>query len=150
MPDNLPELRDIHLPTEGVSMFPPAYGWYVILASFAAFILLFKLFQYLRLKSKKRYALNLLNQFPQNDIEAAAQMSLILRRICVLKYHEAAALFGDAWIKFLNDHSKKKLSPQAAVLLGDAPYISSKSNKFNAQDVAELRKFCIEWIGENL
>ena len=29
MNDNLPELRDIHLP-EGISAFPPAYGWYVI------------------------------------------------------------------------------------------------------------------------
>ena len=30
MEQNLPELRDIHLP-EGVSAFPPAYGWWVIL-----------------------------------------------------------------------------------------------------------------------
>lgn len=27
--DNLPELRDIHVP-DGVSAFPPAYGWWVV------------------------------------------------------------------------------------------------------------------------
>ena len=31
MQDNLPELRDIHLP-ESIPAFPPAYGWWVILA----------------------------------------------------------------------------------------------------------------------
>lgn len=150
MPDNLPELRDIHLPTEGVSAFPPAYGWYVILVTLIVLLLLVRLFLYLRLKSKKRYAMRLINAFPSDNIEAAAQMSLILRRICVLKYKNAAALFGDKWIDFLNSHTKKKISNQAAALLNDAPYISRNSNKFKSQDVAELRKFCIEWIGENL
>ena len=29
--DNLPELRDIHLPSDGVSIFPLAYGWWGLL-----------------------------------------------------------------------------------------------------------------------
>ena len=35
--NNLPELRDIHLP-DGVSAFPPAYGWWVILATIIALV----------------------------------------------------------------------------------------------------------------
>ena len=51
MEQNLPELRDIHLP-EGVSAFPPAYGWWVILGGILLLLLLTELFL-----SKKRYAL---------------------------------------------------------------------------------------------
>ena len=59
MEQNLPELRDIHLP-EGVSAFPPAYGWWVILGGILLLLLLTELFLIVRRKSKKRYALYLL------------------------------------------------------------------------------------------
>ena len=59
--DNLPELRDIHLP-DGVSAFPPAYGWWLILAAIILAVVLFEVFKILRQKSKKRYALLLLSQ----------------------------------------------------------------------------------------
>ena len=39
--DNLPELRDIHLP-DGVSAFPLAYGWWVIGLSIIGAIVLIK------------------------------------------------------------------------------------------------------------
>lgn len=47
MMDNLPELRDIHIP-DGVSAFPPAYGWWVVLAGVVALFLLAELFLILR------------------------------------------------------------------------------------------------------
>ena len=52
MMDNLPELRDIHIP-DGVSAFPPAYGWWVVLAGVVALFLLAELFLILRQASKK-------------------------------------------------------------------------------------------------
>ena len=54
MEENLPELRDIHLP-DGVSIWPPAYGWFVILLSIAAVFLLYELYRLWRRKSKKLY-----------------------------------------------------------------------------------------------
>ena len=42
MPDNLPELRDIHLP-DGVSAFPPAYGWWVVLLAILSIVAAVKL-----------------------------------------------------------------------------------------------------------
>lgn len=51
MEQNLPELRDIHLP-EGVSAFPPAYGWWVILGGILLLLLLTELFLIVRRKSK--------------------------------------------------------------------------------------------------
>ena len=93
MPDNLPELRDIHLPSEGVSAFPLAYGWYVLILALIGLWLLWRGFLILRRKSKKRYAFRLLSAYPQNNIESAVQMSNLLRRICVLKFPQATALF---------------------------------------------------------
>lgn len=151
MPDNnLPELRDIHLP-EGVSAFPPAYGWWVILAALLGLIALVWLVLFLRRKSKKLYALYLLDNIRgSSSIAAAAEMSAILRRICVFKYKEAAALSGENWLKFLNAKTKQPLSGKAAELLLEAPYIPQESKCFAQSDVIRLRQFCQKWIGENL
>ena len=150
MEQNLPELRDIHLP-DGVSLFPPAYGWWVILGSVLLLLALIELFLILRRKSKKRYALYLLQHIPQDNIAAAAlQISEILRRICVFKYKDAAVLYGSAWLDFLNKHSKNKLGEQAAKLLLDAPYMNPDSVSYTRQDLERLRQFSTRWIGENL
>lgn len=150
MEDNLPELRDIHLP-EGVSMFPPAYGWWVILASIIAIFIIIELVLFIRRKSKKLYAMRLIKQVHnQNIVASALQMSEILRRICVYKYKAAAVLFGEEWIEFLNQHSKSKLEGKAANLLIDAPYIAQDTKTYNVEDVLVLQNFCKNWIGENL
>ena len=150
MPDSLPELRDIHLP-EGVSAFRPAYGWWVILAALFGVLILYRLFFLLRRKSKKLYALRLLNKTQNDSLFAAAQMSEILRRICVYKYPEAAALDGQRWLDFLTHHSKKNaLSKSAAALLLNAPYMPEDRHDFAAAAIVALRDFCRRWIGENL
>ncbi len=149
--DNLPELRDIHLPDGDISWFPIAYGWWVILGGLAVLFIITELFIYLRRKSKKRYALRLLHDIPSaNIVNAAGQMSEILRRICVFKYPQAAAMFGKEWLDFLNRHSKKALETPAAGLLLNAPYISPETQTYTTQDLQTLRSFCAEWIGENL
>lgn len=150
MEDNLPELRDIHLP-EGVSMFPPAYGWGVILASIIAIFIVIELALLIRRKSKKLYAMRLIKQVNnQNIVDSALQMSEILRRICVYKYKSAASLFGKEWIEFLNQHTKLKLEGKAVNLLIDAPYIAKNTKTYNAEDAVVLQNFCKNWIGENL
>ena len=150
MEQNLPELRDIHLP-DGVSVFPPAYGWWVLLGGVILLLVLSRVFLFIRRKSKKRYALYLLAHIHQGNVVASAlQMSEILRRICVYKYPEAAALYGQSWIDFLNQHSKLKLSGKSAELLLNAPYMNSETEAYSAQEVEELQCFCTAWIGENL
>lgn len=148
--DNLPELRDIHIP-EGVSVFPPPYGWWVILGGILAAFVLVELVLLIRRKSKKLYALRLLNNIhADNTILSAVQMSEILRRICVYKYNEAVTLFGQDWIDFLNLHAKQKISGKPAQLLLVAPYVSKDTKTYSAEDVQKLRDFCQKWIGENL
>lgn len=150
MEQNLPELRDIHLP-DGVSAFPPAYGWWVILGGLLLLAVLAELILIIRRKSKKRYALYLLEHIHRdNTVAAALQMSEILRRICVFKYKEAAALYGQPWLDFLNQHAKTKLEGAAAALLVEAPYMCPGSERYSPQDVEQLRNFSAGWIGENL
>lgn len=150
MNDNLPELRDIHLP-DGASAWPPAYGWWVLLAAVLGLLAAARLFSFLRKKSKKLYALHLLkNIHCNNTLDAAAEMSKILRRICVYKYPAAVPLFGKEWIAFLNSKSRNKLEAKSAELLMNAPYIAEKGAPFTSADVVRLRQFCQKWIGENL
>ncbi len=150
MQDNLPELRDIHLP-EGVSAWPPAYGWWVILAAVCASFLLWRLWLFILSKSKKRYALSLLGRINNHNVVAAAlQVSEILRRICVYKYRDAAVLWGADWIAFLNARSKRPLNGKAAELLINAPYIDNESTRYGLEDVRAVEEFARRWIGENL
>jgi hypothetical protein len=148
--DNLPELRDIHLPIGGVSVFPPAYGWWVILLLAVFLLLLIWLVRLMMQKSKKRYALEFLDKEPHNDITSAINMSGILRRICIYKYSHAVTLFGKDWIDFLNAHGKRQISGKTAQLLIDAPYINKESKTYSFLDINDLYYFCKSWIEENL
>lgn len=149
--DNLPELRDIHLPESGVSFWPLADGWWGVLALMAVFWALFCVGRYFKKHSKKIYARYLLQKkAAENTPEAAVQMSELLRRICVSRYPEAVSYSGHKWVDFLNEHAKQKLPAKTADLLIDAPYAPKNSSLFAVENIAELRHFCQGWIGENL
>lgn len=148
--NNLPQLRDIHLPN-GVSVWPLAYGWWIILAGLITLVVLCCLWKYIRRKSKKLYALHLLEKLKdKNTIKSAADMSEILRRICVYKYPQAVSLSGKAWIDFVETHCKTKLKKQERDLLLNAPYMPDDIGDFSDDDVSGLQSFCHNWIGENL
>ena len=148
--DNLPDLRDIHIP-DGVSAFPPAYGWWVMLFGLLIMALMYKIFKEYRHHSKKLYALRLLNNIrADNVVDNAREMSELLRRICVLKYPQATSFFVRQWVDFLNAHTHKSLDAKTSDLLIDAPYMPSSSNKYKMEDAEALRSFCQQWIGENL
>lgn len=150
MDNNLPELRDIHLP-QGVSLFPIAYGWWLVLALIILLILMIQFALYLRRYSKSRYAVKLLQNISTlNAVYAAEQMSEILRRICVFKYKDATTLLGKDWLDFLNKHAKDELKGRPAELLINAPYIPQDSKTYNTEDAEILRDYCKKWIGENL
>lgn len=149
--DNLPDLKDIHLPENGVSVWPLAYGWWSLVAAVLLIFALWKIITWFRKNSKKIYARYLLQKNgAENTAAAAVFMSELLRRICVSRYPEAVAYAGRNWVNFLNEHSKNKLSSETANLLIDAPYAPTDSALFAADNVAELRKFCLGWIGANL
>ena len=150
MNDNLPELRDIHLP-DGVSIFPPAYGWYVIIGIVLILCFSWKLYGLWRLKSRKLYANRFLARLDtQNVTMSAIQVSELLRRICVYRYPQAVALSGSDWLNFLYAHCHHTLTPEAAQLLQNAPFINPQTSTYTTQNLQELINFTRRWIGENL
>ena len=150
MPDNLPELRDIHVPND-LPDFPLGYGWLVIIIGCILCWSAYKFIRFAITKSKKRYALNLLKNIALNNVQkSASAMSEVLRRICVQKYPEALVLSGNDWIEFLNKKAKSKLDNATAKLLVDAPYMPSNSKSYNIETLQKLKVFCLKWIGENL
>ena len=148
--NNLPEIRDIHIP-DGVSFLPIAYGWWVILASIICFFLFIKLI-ILGIKTSKRfYALRQLKDInTEQPVIAAVKLSELLRRICHFKFKEASALYGEDWINFLNNHSTHKISDDCAKLLVYAPFMNTNDKTYSPVIAEELKLFCKHWIGANL
>lgn len=148
--NNLPEIRDIYVP-DSVSFFPIAYGWWVLLISAVLLLFMIKLFLFGIRKSRKHYALNTLKNIKtSNSVTAAIEMSELLRRICTVKYKEAAALYGQDWIDFLNKHTENTLSGDEAKLLMYAPFMKESGNTFDETTAEKLKAFCKNWIGANL
>lgn len=147
---NLPEIRDIYIP-DGVSVFPLAYGWWIILASVLGAIIFLKIILWSIKTSKKHYALNKLKKIDiSKTVAAAVQMSELLRRICNVKYKEASVLYGQEWIDFLNEHTTHKINGDVAKLLMFAPFMNTEDKTYEQETAVELKDFCQRWIGANL
>lgn len=146
--NNLPLLKDIHLPEESF-LFPLGYGWWLFFALPILAYAFYKTFKYFQIKSKKFYALLLLKNAETDNLESAIVISEVLRRICLFKYKEAVSLFGEKWVEFLNCHSKQKLNKKAKELLVYAPYMK-KHKVYDTKDYQNLRNYAKKWIGENL
>lgn len=109
-PRELP-LRDLHLP-EAVSWWPPAPGWWLLLALLTVGILLL-LRRWLRWRahnSARRYALRQLERIAgeyddrQDPVRFAKALSELLRRT-MLAYaprRDVAGLTGEAWLEWLD------------------------------------------------
>jgi len=148
--NNLPEIHDIYIPNS-VSVFPLAYGWWVILAIVIGSVFFIKFILWSIKTSKRIYALKKLKKIETNEpVDAAIQISELLRRICAYKYKEASALYGNEWIAFLSNHCSVNLSENAAKLLVFAPFMDKKDNSYDISTALELKTFCKTWIGANL
>ena len=148
--NNLPEFRDIQLP-DGVSFFPIAYGWWVLLAFLLFLCIGIKVFVAFWKSRKKYYSLKKLESIStDNPVLAAMDISELLRRISLVKYRKSCALTGHEWIDFLNQHSSVPLSKKNAEFLSFAPFMNSSDKTYTPQDAEELKTFCKNWIGGNL
>lgn len=148
--NNLPNIKDIHIP-EGVSIFPLAYGWWVILAVVILCFLITWFAFWIFKTSRKYYALKNLEKIDTySPVNAAIKISELLKRICLFKYKKALTLYGQDWIDFLNEHSKWRLTQNAANLLMYAPFISTDDLSYSQTDADEIKSFAKVWIGANL
>ncbi len=111
----LADLHDIHLPS-AVSAWPPGPAYYACLAILIILLLLYlKKLQLKKQTAPKREALTRLNTIKMdylahhNAKESAAAVNALLKQLALLYYPriDVASLHGEAWITFLETHSKQ-------------------------------------------
>lgn len=146
--DNLPLLKDIHLP-DPITRFPLGYGIILLTLVLILLICLFPYFKKLYLKSKKRFTLHLLKGINDANISNLCLISEILRRICKLKHQSAVSLYGTAWADFLNQKSTVKLPSKLMQLLVNAPY-APKNTTIPPSDFKAIQDFAVSFTENNL
>lgn len=154
MKPDLDQLRDIHLP-EPVSWWPPAPGWWLLLAlslavaGFAAW--------WLRRRRAGRWRREALAEWRRlrqrwgtgqaAPPEIVAGLSVLLRRVAISRYPraEAASLTGEDWLAFLDARVARgdagMFRRGAGRALIDAPY-----NPRARADMDALFTLCKQWI----
>jgi hypothetical protein len=116
--DALAALRDIHLP-EAVSYWPPAPGWWAVLAATAVASAVACLLVRQRRRSAHRAALVRLAEVKrcfQDDGDTrrlAAALSNLLRRVALLRFprRDVASLYGEQWLGFLSTSAPRTHFP---------------------------------------
>lgn len=146
--DQLPLLRDIHLPNNP-TFFPLGWGVFVLIFFFCLLAVLYPIFKKIYRQSRKYYALKFLKNIDEASQHSLDQISKILRRICLIKYQEATIYFGSEWIDFLNKHTKTKISKDCAKALVYAPYLPA-DQKIDVKTFKEIKNFALCWVEENL
>jgi hypothetical protein len=154
-PDPLAGLRDIHLP-EAVSYWPPAPGWWLLLALAAALGVGLWLWRRARRRSLRRAALGELAALEAafaagSDAESLARgLSALLRRLALRGFgaRRVAALRGADWNRFLAETSgSPAFTPELAESLDSALY-----RRPDAERCAEVPGWVAAvggWIREN-
>lgn len=119
LPDLLSQLKDIHQPTE-VAWWPLAPGWWIVAAVVIVLGVVAALLKRKRKPNRIKQAQKELAQIkqryqlhPDPDI-ALAEVNRLLKRICIMRYgaQAVASLYGDAWLKFLDEKSFSNLFTQ--------------------------------------
>lgn len=147
-------LRDIHLP-DPISWWPPAPGWWGILALLIFAALCIRFMVGMRRRRRVRVAaLNALQKLSsdfaerQDDLWLVKEISVLLRRICLSYFPrvDVAALTGENWLRFLDERlgekkwrSRFREGPGRALIT--APYQAEA-----AVDAEALLALCGEWI----
>jgi len=143
-------LRDIHLP-DPVSWWPPAPGWWMLLALLVAIALLsgFLHHRYRRnaLQRAAQQALHKIGEDYRQSGDAlllAQQLSILLRRVSVSCYprQEVAGLTGRAWLSLLDRTLPgDEFQQGAGRVLIEAPYALD-----SRVDGSALLQLCERWL----
>jgi hypothetical protein len=138
-------LKDIHLPANGVSMWPLAPVWWLLII--LVLVGLGALAWYLwKRPAKPHYQKNdvalqaladLQAQYNQQPLELLREVSVLLRRIALTRFgrHRIAGLTGTAWLAFLD-----KTSGQAVFQQCYAAYVTASPYQASA-DLDDLQGF---------
>lgn len=138
-------LKDIHLPAHGVSIWPLAPLWWLLIALGVLGVLALVWYVWKR-PAQPHYQKNdialqaladLQTQYNQQPLELLREVSVLIRRIALTRFgrHRIAGLTGTAWLEFLD-----KTSGQAVFQQRYAAYVTASPYQANA-DLSDLQGF---------
>ena len=149
--DNVPKLRDIHLPGEP-GIWPLAPGWWILIAVLLV-LLIWLLVKLLKRARQKRYQQKILDQYSvleqsllkHPDNQSIAAINTFLRQLAVNHYPrtDIASLTGNNWLAFLDKAGDtSEFTQGAGRILIDAPYQRNARDQGNASNQpAQLQNF---------
>lgn len=155
--NNTLALRDIHLP-DPVSWWPPAPGWWLLLALLVvgcgvAYLWLIswrKNRQKKRIKKASLIELDNIRSTYHNDlnlVRLARSLSVLLRRICLSYYPhtQVPGMTGEQWLNYLDETADTKgFITDSGKILATAPYLPDRARPdFDAETLLTL---CESWI----
>lgn len=146
MKPDLSQLRDIHFPAP-VSWWPPAPGWWALLALLLiTAALAYVIYAHRRRNSWRADALAELARLNGTAPERLVRdVSVLLRRVAISRFphHDVAAITGEAWLAFLDRRLGHGNSFQTGVgrVLLNGPYAGTVE-----VDGVSLLALCERWI----
>ncbi len=148
-------LADIHMPITP-SAWPPAPGWWILLALIVTLITLavVKLLRYKKLKTQQQRTLQvltlledkLLNGDDEKKTEALSEINILLRRLALMHFprKNIASLTGENWLLFLDKSGNTQdFSQRAGRILADAPYLAKMPDSANLKGLTQAVK---KWV----
>lgn len=158
IPEELLQLRDIHLP-EPAGWWPPAIGWWLLMliALVIAGLLLHRLYRELRFRLWRRRLLNaflhdMSGLMKQPDSQFMTEISSRLKRLALTLFREeqVAGLSGNGWLDFLDRHLPSPAFNMApASLLVELPYHPT-GQPLDEQQRKQVIRLAENWARHNL
>ena len=148
----LAELKDIHLP-EPTSMWPPAYGWWILLAVVIGLIIALIIWQVRRWRSNlaKRQAIAELEMLTTNSENWPQHLHKLMRRLTVSYFPQenVAQLHGQHWVQFLMSQLKPNQYEKCQAELQSLVNAQYQPNADNL-DIEKQKAAAKYWINQTL
>jgi hypothetical protein len=154
-PQQVLQLRDIHLPGEP-AFWPPAPGWWYVAAVIIALI------AWMTVIALRRYRIHRQRQRVfavlaglEHELangrapDALARMSVLLRRLALTRFprERVAALTGTAWLRFLDESGGNgRFAEGPGRVLSTGPYQRALPADLDASGLVALVR---EWVTRN-
>jgi hypothetical protein len=165
--ETLKEMKDIHMPTTEISIWPLAPGWWIVIVAVSLFLYFairyyIKFTESMEVKAKKELE-KIETKFAEHqDIKKLSiDISALLKRVAIVKfgYNDIAPLHGKAWLDFLRMHfAETELDQSFSKIIAEAPYAPDEydfskifdTKKEKQEHVDSVFKTTQKWIEQNL